>query len=173
MAVSTGGGGGDTPMSDINTTPLVDVMLVLLIIFLIAIPVAIQTIENLQLPDQEFIPNETKAEDVLLSVTATDSAGLSPGDPGYTQASQNGECRVYRNVTPISSTELQEFATQYIEDFVEQRGGVDNIAPEDIPEAHIRADVNTPFRCIGGTMYVMQVSGFPKVGFIADPSGNL
>ena len=34
MAISTGGG-GDTPMSDINTTPLVEVMLVLLIIFLI------------------------------------------------------------------------------------------------------------------------------------------
>ena len=32
----------DTPMSDINTTPLVDVMLVLLIIFLISVPVAIQ-----------------------------------------------------------------------------------------------------------------------------------
>jgi biopolymer transport protein ExbD len=33
-------------MSDINTTPLVDVMLVLLIIFLIAVPVAIQTIRS-------------------------------------------------------------------------------------------------------------------------------
>lgn len=173
MAVSTGGGGADTPMSDINTTPLVDVMLVLLIIFLIAIPVAIQTIENLRLPDQAFVPNETKAENVLLSVTATDASGLSPGDAGYTQASQNGECRVYRNVTAISSAELQEFATQYIEDFVDQRGGVENIKPEDIPEAHIRADVNTPYRCVGGTIFIMQISGFPKVGFISDPSGNL
>ena len=45
MAISSGGGGDDTPMSDINTTPLVDVMLVLLIVFLIAIPVAIQTVK--------------------------------------------------------------------------------------------------------------------------------
>jgi biopolymer transport protein ExbD len=173
MAISSGGGGADAPMSDINTTPLVDVMLVLLIIFLIAIPVAIQTIENLQLPDQPFEPNETKAENVLLSVTATDDAGRSPGDDGYSAASQNGECRVYRNVTAISSTELQEFATKYLEDFVEQRGGVGNIKPEEIPEAHIRADVNTPYRCVGGTIFIMQASGFPKVGFISDPSSNL
>ena len=37
MAISTGTGGAETPMSDINTTPLVDVMLVLLIIFLIEV----------------------------------------------------------------------------------------------------------------------------------------
>jgi biopolymer transport protein ExbD len=42
MAISTGAS-PETPMSEINTTPLVDVMLVLLIIFLIAVPVAIQT----------------------------------------------------------------------------------------------------------------------------------
>jgi biopolymer transport protein ExbD len=51
MAMSVGGAGGEEkPMSDINTTPLVDVMLVLLIIFLIAVPVAIQTIQKLKIP---------------------------------------------------------------------------------------------------------------------------
>ena len=50
MAISMSGGGQETPLSDINTTPLVDVMLVLLIIFLIAVPVATQTIEKLRLP---------------------------------------------------------------------------------------------------------------------------
>ena len=50
MAIAMPGGGEETPMSDINTTPLVDVMLVLLIIFLIAVPVAIQNIEKLRVP---------------------------------------------------------------------------------------------------------------------------
>ena len=39
MAMSVGGGGADEPMMDINTTPLIDVMLVLLIMFIITLPV--------------------------------------------------------------------------------------------------------------------------------------
>ena len=46
MQVGEAGGEDDTPMSDINTTPLVDVMLVLLIIFLIAVPVVLQSVDR-------------------------------------------------------------------------------------------------------------------------------
>ena len=69
MAMSVGSDSADeTPMSDINTTPLVDVMLVLLIIFLIAVPVVIQTVD-LQLPKVAFEPTTTKPENVSLSNT--------------------------------------------------------------------------------------------------------
>jgi biopolymer transport protein ExbD len=44
-----------------------------------------------------------------------------------------------------------------------------NIDPDDLPEAHIRGDVNTPYRCIGGAIYTMQMAGFAKVGFISEP----
>lgn len=54
-------------MSAINTTPLVDVMLVLLIIFLITIPVVTQTIK-LTLPKEVNIPTQTKPENVILGV---------------------------------------------------------------------------------------------------------
>ncbi len=57
--------GEDVPMSDINTTPLVDVMLVLLIIFLITVPVVIQTVPH-TLPEVRYEPTETKPENVSL-----------------------------------------------------------------------------------------------------------
>jgi biopolymer transport protein ExbD len=173
MAISSGGGGADTPMSEINTTPLVDVMLVLLIIFLIAIPVVIQTVE-MQLPVVPFNPTESKAENLLLAVTTTDPAGREPGDDGYEGPFAGGECRVYLNVTPIDSNELVETAVKRLKQQIEVLGGqaaidAGEVAVEDLPQAHIRGDVNTPWRCIGGAVYSMQLAGFAKVGFVSSP----
>jgi biopolymer transport protein ExbD len=173
MAMSSGGGGDDTPMSDINTTPLVDVMLVLLIVFLIAIPVAIQTVK-MELPVVKFEPTKAKRENVLLSVTTTDAGGRDPGDPGYEGANPNGECRVYWNVTPIDSDELVKRAADHLKAEFDKLGGEEAAAaglidPEMLPEAHIRGDINTPYRCIGGTIYTMQMAGFARVGFISSP----
>jgi biopolymer transport protein ExbD len=71
MSVSTGGGpsGDDEPMSAINTTPLVDVMLVLLIIFLITVPVITQSV-RVDLPKAANIPTQTKPENVNIAVDA-------------------------------------------------------------------------------------------------------
>jgi biopolymer transport protein ExbD len=56
-------------MSEINTTPLVDVMLVLLIIFLITIPVITKTVP-MQLPKAVNIPTQTKPENITIAVDA-------------------------------------------------------------------------------------------------------
>src|ERR1700730_15439793 len=71
MAMSVGSSDGDEPgtMSQINTTPLVDVMLVLLIIFLITIPVITKNVP-VAVPKAVNIPNQTKPENITLSVTA-------------------------------------------------------------------------------------------------------
>ena len=69
MAMSVGPGAGeeDEVVSTINTTPLVDVMLVLLIIFLITIPVVTQTVP-LNLPKESNIARQTKPENIEISV---------------------------------------------------------------------------------------------------------
>jgi biopolymer transport protein ExbD len=97
MALSVGGGGEEKPMAEINTTPLVDVMLVLLIIFLIAVPIAIQTIAKLKIPIFASTESKDKVENLTLTVSTTDGAGRSAGDPGFEGASLGGECRVYFN----------------------------------------------------------------------------
>ena len=68
MAASVAGS-DDTPMSDINTTPLVDVMLVLLIIFIITIPVINHSVK-LDLPKATTQPNDAKPETVNLTIDA-------------------------------------------------------------------------------------------------------
>jgi biopolymer transport protein ExbD len=151
MAMSVGGDSSEEkPMSDINTTPLVDVMLVLLIIFLIAIPVVIQSVE-LSLPKVVYEPTETKPENVLLAVTGNE-----------------GKCQVYWGMTPINSQDLVKRAVKKLEDEIKRQGGP-NTPGLELPEVHIRGDVNTPYRCIGGTIYTMQMAGFTKVGFISEP----
>jgi biopolymer transport protein ExbD len=171
MAISTGGG-AETPMSDINTTPLVDVMLVLLIIFLIAVPVAIQTIEKLKIPVFESVESKNKVENLQLTVSTTDAAGRSAGEPGFEGATRSGECRVYfNNITPVTSEELYDEAFKRLDAIVQAAGGAEAIMadPEKIPQVHIRADVNAPWRCVAGTIYNVQAAGYPTVGFISNP----
>ena len=156
MAMSVGKEeGDDVPISDINTTPLVDVMLVLLIIFLITVPVVIQSVP-IQLPEVRNEPTETKKENVSLTVR---------GGPG-------GTCEVYWQLTPVNNEQLLDRAVAALEAQIKKVGGVENITEENMPEVHIRGDVNTPYKCIGGTVFTMQRAGFARVGFISQPAAG-
>ena len=173
MAISTGGG-GETPMSDINTTPLVDVMLVLLIIFLIAVPVAIQTIEKLEIPIMVSVESKDKVENLLITITTTDAEGRTATTlrSGFSGATRDGECRIYiNNTTPVSSEELYDQAFQRLDAIVKRAGGAEAIMedPDAIPQVHIRGDVNAPWRCVAGAIYNVQAAGYPTVGFISNP----
>jgi len=66
MAMNVGGG-DDEFNSTINTTPLVDIMLVILIIFLITVPVAAKVVK-LDLPNVTNIALQTKPENIVISV---------------------------------------------------------------------------------------------------------
>jgi biopolymer transport protein ExbD len=150
MSVSGGGSQDERPMSDINTTPLVDVMLVLLIIFLVTVTVAVQTVP-LKLPNVRFDPTQTKPENVSLSVTKA----------------PDGTCAVYWNMTRMTHDELLKRAVDKLKAEVARLGP--NPTPDDLPEAHIRGDVDVPYKCIGGAIYTMQMAGFSRVGFISQP----
>ena len=67
--------GDDELLTTINTTPLVDVMLVLLIIFVITIPV-VTTSVKVDLPHEVQQPRETKPDNIILSVNAQGQAFL-------------------------------------------------------------------------------------------------
>jgi len=67
MAMTTTGVGESESLSDINVTPLVDVMLVLLIIFLITVPVALKE-HKVNLPKANNLNTVTKPEDVTIAV---------------------------------------------------------------------------------------------------------
>lgn len=151
MNVGAEGAGDEKPMSEINTTPLVDVMLVLLIIFLITIPVVVQSVD-LALPKVRFDPTVTKPENVSLSI----------------RGASGGACEVYWNQTRVDSTELLQRAVNKLTAEINKQGGP-TAAGLELPEAHIRGDINTPYRCIGGAIYNMQRAGFAKVGFISEP----
>ncbi len=67
MSLNVGGDSEGEVMSDINVTPLVDVMLVLLIIFIITIPVIVQQV-HLTLPKATNLPTQTKPENISVAV---------------------------------------------------------------------------------------------------------
>ena len=155
MSVGQESGDEDVPMSDINTTPLVDVMLVLLIIFLITVPVVIQTVP-VKLPKVRYEITQTKPENVSLSIR---------NGPG-------GTCEVYWNMTKVSQDELLQRAVKKLKDQIAAVGGVQNITEDNMPEAHIRGDINTQYKCIGAAIITMQEAGFQRVGFISQPNPN-
>ena len=82
--------------STINTTPLVDVMLVLLIIFLITVPV-INKVVPVKLPDAANIATQTKPENIVIAVVASrqhlleqPATGQRPGTDRQGQVEGNG-----------------------------------------------------------------------------------
>ena len=145
-------GDEDASISDINVVPLTDVMLVLLIIFLIAVPVVIQTVP-VSLPKVRYEATTTKPDNVSLTVR---------NGPG-------GSCEVYWNLTRVDQKELLDRAVRKLEDQIKKVGGVENITEENMPEAHIRGDIDTQYKCVGAAIITMQQAGFQRVGFISEP----
>jgi biopolymer transport protein ExbD len=139
-------------MSDINVVPLTDVMLVLLIVFLITTQVIKQAVP-ITLPKVRYEPTTTKPENVSLTVR---------NGPG-------GSCEVYWGMQKVTQKDLLDRAVKKLKDQIAKVGGVQNINEDNMPEAHIRGDINTHYKCIGAAIITMQEAGFQRVGFISEP----
>ena len=124
----------------INTTPLVDVMLVMLIIFLVTIPVINKTVE-LELPTYRNIVTQTKPENIVISVTENED--------------------VFYNNEPIDQATMRRNFVTALQ--AAQAAGIDS------PEVHIRGDRNVRFEAIGRVILACQQAGIQKVGFITEP----
>jgi biopolymer transport protein ExbD len=152
MAMSVGSAEADAPMSDINTTPLVDVMLVLLIIFLITVPVVIQTVP-VRLPKVVYEPTTSKPENVVLSI----------------KNGKDGRCEVYWGQTKVTAQELLDKSVAKLKLEVDKLGGPSHMTADNMPEVHIRSDIDTRWECVGGAMTNVARAGFARVGFISQP----
>jgi biopolymer transport protein ExbD len=124
----------------INTTPLVDVMLVMLIIFLVTIPVITKTVP-LTLPTYRNIVTQTKPENIVIAVTEDET--------------------VYYNNVPVDQATMRRNFVDALK--AAQAAGVD------FPEVHIRGDKNVRFEAIGRVILACQQAGIQKVGFITEP----
>lgn len=153
MGMSVGQeGGADAPISDINTTPLVDVMLVLLIIFLITVPVANKSVP-IKMANVAYQSTISKAENIVVFVRGESST----------------DCGVYLGLKKVRFLELRDTALGKLIAERDKLSEKDKLNPEKYPEVHIRADKDTPYRCVGGVVYTMQQVGYPRVGFISEP----
>ncbi len=65
--------GAQAPMNEINTTPLVDVMLVLLVVFILITPVVTHSVK-VDLPDATSTPNQDKKETITLAINGNGEA---------------------------------------------------------------------------------------------------
>jgi biopolymer transport protein ExbD len=128
--------------TDINTTPLVDVMLVMLIIFLVTIPVIVKTIP-VQLPTYRNIVTQTKPENIVIAVDANENIYLN------------------NNPTPVNQATLRETFVNALKSAV--------AAHRSLPEVHIRGDKNVRFEAVGRVILACQQAGIQKVGFITEP----
>jgi len=135
----------DAVMSEINTTPLVDVMLVLLIIFLITIPVITKSVK-VDFPKAANIPTETKPENIVISI---DKDG-----------------NIYWN-------ELKVPGSEALLDRIKGVTMRARDAAQPQPEFHLRADKNVRYEHVGRTIVLAQRAGVAKVAFITEPDRGI
>ncbi len=138
MAMSTGGGGRKSAMSDINVTPLVDVMLVLLIIFMVTAPLIQQGVK-VTLPDAKAAPIEAKEKKLVISIERSGRVFIGDAEVAFDQL----EAKLKANAKAQADKEVYLHADRELKYgmVVEvmaaaQRAGVENVGMVTDPVQH-------------------------------------
>jgi biopolymer transport protein TolR len=135
---------GNTVLSEINVTPLVDVMLVLLVIFMITAPILYQGVD-VNLPKVESKPMPAAESEKRVVVTV------------------NGQGEIYIEEKKYDLTELK----------VEVRTQILNLGREiENEEVFIRADANVPYGAVMEVMAEIRKAGVKKLGLITEPPSS-
>ena len=139
MAFDTksGGGGGSTPMADINVTPLVDVMLVLLIIFIVTAPIMTYPI-NVDLPQRVINPPPQLKEPPPPIDLRIDAAG-----------------QVYWNNGPVNTADLPKLMDDAVK-----------VDPTNQPELRIDASQDSQYEVMARVLAAAKTAQMLKIGFV-------
>src|SRR5512140_352176 len=138
MAIGTSGSGRQT-LTEINVTPLVDVMLVLLIIFMVTAPLIQQGVE-VKLPDTPAEPVKAEEQKLVLSVKEDRSLWLGTSDQPARVSLDELEQKLKANVRVAKDHEL-----------------------------YLMADRKLPYGYVVEVMAAVQRAGVPNLGMITNP----
>ena len=147
----------DGLIAQINTTPLVDVMLVLLIIFLITIPVVVQQVP-IELPKERNVVTQTKPENVVIAVNLP------------IEANQRKDANAENVIITVDA----QGAIYWFETKLPDANGLPELlgkiaAMQPQPELHIRGDARADYASVGQVVQAAQQAGIARIGFLTEP----
>ena len=132
---------GQTPMSEINVTPLVDVMMVLLVIFIITAPLMVSALK--------------------LDLPKTDGAQASSAPPRLVKLSIDAKGEVLLNDKAISLDDLRRSLHAQASQALAAGQG-------ELPEVQLRADERVPYGRVVEVMGLAQQAGMHRIGFVTE-----
>ncbi len=141
MGMQTNNGGGRSVLSEINVTPFVDVMLVLLVIFMVTTPILYQGVDvDLPKTDSQPIPSLDRERKVVVTLNSA------------------GEIFIDKELFSLSELRI-EIRTLMSEQGKELRE----------EEVFLRADTNVPYGSVVEVMSEIRNAGVTKLGLITEP----
>jgi biopolymer transport protein TolR len=167
MGMSAGGGGSDgnhggsTVLAEINVTPMVDVMLVLLVIFMVTAPMI------------EKNKEEKRKVDLDLPVTRDNANRVNPQetDKFILEVTRDLKVRVGEEVLTDCSAKLEGDDPMRFEACFQEVEGklVNNPKLQEEGELYLLADTEIPYGFVVGTMARIKKAGIDKIGMVTNP----